>query len=71
MSRLVDEIYDWAVMRDEVPSYRAVASLIEEKLRKGRTFYELEIAFREVADELRILARKFRAQASWDQGRAS
>jgi hypothetical protein len=66
MSRLADEIYDWAVMRGEVPSHKAVTSLIEEKMCKGRSFYELEIAFREVADELRKLSRKFQTRAPWN-----
>jgi hypothetical protein len=66
MLRLSDEIYDWVAGQHDVPTYKAVADLISEKLRKGRSFYELEIAFREVADELRKLSRKFQTRAPWD-----
>jgi hypothetical protein len=66
MLRLADEIYDWVAGQPDVPSCKMIADLIAEKMRKGRSFYELEIAFRETADELRKLSRKFQTRAPWD-----
>jgi hypothetical protein len=64
--RLVDDVYGWIAVQQDVPTCESVTALIREKLREGRTFFELECAFKEAAVELENLARKFRTQASGD-----